>query len=313
MSLGTGAGDGGGAGTSAPAGGGSTGAGTSPGAGGSPSGTSPGGSTGAPSGGTPPAGKELGGGGTATTTWRDSLPEDMRADPTLNKYSDINNLAKAHIELSKKIGEKGIFKPKVDASKEEIAAFREAMGIPSDPTKYDMGKFEGITMEDSIVDWAKKAGAENGIDPAAMKAILTDYMKVEASNDAAIEKATQEDIKAGFDGLRTEWGEAFDRNLTRANFAAQKLGGQALVDRLKEFGADNDPLILKAFSEAAKLYGEDKLRESGAGDGRQSPQELTSELAQVQSQLMALKPGDGRRPGILARWESLNRQMTKGL
>ena len=326
MSLGTGAGDGGsgganggtGGGTGAAATGGGTGsAGTAPSGG---TGSGGGGASAAGSGGTGAGSGAAGGqGGMGTgaagtqTSWRDTLPDDLKSDATLNKYSDIPNLAKAHIELQKLIGQKGIIKPGKEASPEQIKAFREALGIPSDPSKYDMGEFDkSITMPPETLEWARKMGAEHGIEPAALKAVMSDYMKQEALLESAQEKAVQAEIAEGFKGLRSEWGEAFNQNLTRANFAAQKLGGQGLIDRLKEFGADNDPVIIKAFAEAAKLYGEDRLREAGAGDGRQTPQELDGEIAQVRSQLIGLTAIDGRRPALLARLESLSKQRTGG-
>ena len=340
MSLGTGAGDGGsggtnggtGGGTGAAATGGGTGsagtaasggtgstAGSAPAAGSGGTGAGSGG-TGAGSGGTGAGSGAAGGqGGMGTgaagtqTSWRDTLPDDLKSDATLNKYSDIPNLAKAHIELQKLIGQKGIIKPGKEASPEQIKAFREALGIPSDPSKYDMGEFDkSITVPPETLEWARKMGAEHGIEPAALKAVMSDYMKQEALLESVQEKAVQAEIAEGFKGLRSEWGEAFNQNLTRANFAAQKLGGQGLIDRLKEFGADNDPVIIKAFAEAAKLYGEDRLREAGAGDGRQTPQELDGEISQVRSQLIGLTAIDGRRPALLARLESLSKQKTGG-
>lgn len=249
-------------------------------------------------------------------TWRDTLPDDLKADPTLNKYSDVQNLAKAHIELQKKFGEKGIFKPGKDASPEQIKAFREELGIPTDVAKYDMGQFEGVEVDPAIVDWAKKVGVEQGIEPAAMKQMMTSYMQIEAQNEQTMDVMLKEDIKAGYEGLRKDWGDAFDRNIQRADFAArvveEKSGAKGLIERLKDYGADNDPLILKAFNHVASLLGEDKLREGGAGDGRQTPAELDAEFQSVQSQLLQLSKGDGRRPALLQKFESLSRQKTGG-
>lgn len=255
-------------------------------------------------------GKALGGG--ETKSWRDSLPDDLKADPTLSKYSDIANLSKAHIELQKKFGQKGVFKPGKDASPEEIKNFREAMGIPTDPAKYDLGKFEGVEVPDVTVAWAKKLGAEHGIEPSALKAVMTDYMKLEQQNLVNVAKQAKDAQTAGLESLKKEWGDGYDRNIQRANFAAEKLGGKTLIDRLVALGVHNDPVLLKAFSESAKLYGEDKLREAGAGDGRSTPQELDAEIAQVQGKLLSMKSSDGAYRSTLLRYESLNKQKTGG-
>lgn len=327
MSLGSGAGVGGGTSN----GGTGTGDGGSSGATGSQGNTSgdgasgggnSGGASNSSSGGTGNTGStggSSGGMGTGATggqqaTWRDTLPDDLKADPTLSKYSDISNLAKAHIELQKKFGQKGVFKPAAGASADEIKAFREALGIPTDPEKYDMGDFDpSVKVDKSIVDWAKKIGAEQGIEPSAMKNIISDYMKVAANNEGLSAQAKKEAVKTGFDGLRKEWGEAFDQNLSRANFAIEKApNGSAAVEALKKYGADNDPEILKVFNWVATLLGEDKLREGGFGNGRTTPAELDAEISQVQGQLLKLKPSDGAYQGLKMRYESLWKQKTGG-
>lgn len=315
-----GLGDGAGVGAGASGGSSSGGAGDGQGAGGSGAA----GSSGAASGGTSGAGGGTGGssgagtvgsggaGGTAQPSWRDSLPDELKTDPTLNKYSDLQNLARAHVELQKKFGQKGIFKPAPDASKEEILAFREALGIPTEPSKYDLGKFEGVEVPPTTLQWAQKVGAEHGIEPQALKAVITDYMKMESQVKAHESQQSQAAMVKGLESLRQEWGDAFDRNITRANFAAEKLGGKALVERLVELKVHNDPALIKALSEAAKLYGEDRLREAGAGDGRHTPQELDSEIERVRSQLISLPRGDGRRGSLLNQLESLSKQKTGG-
>src|SRR6185503_11646998 len=79
----------------------------------------------------------------ATASWRDTLPEDIRGNPTLSKYSDITNLAKAHIAAQEMIGKKGIIKPAPNSSPEEWRAFREALGVPS-ADKYDVPQPKGF-------------------------------------------------------------------------------------------------------------------------------------------------------------------------
>lgn len=305
-SGGQGAGDGG-AGAGGASGGNSNtgGTGDSGGTGGSSNGAGAGGAAGSNSG-------NLGDAGKGAASWRDTLPDDLKADPTLSKYSDINNLAKAHIELQKKFGEKGIFKPKAGASPEEIKSFREAMGIPTTPDKYDMGTFEGVKVEQSIVDWAKKMGSEHGVEPAALKAIITDYMKIDASNQGITKAAGEKKMKDDLEGLKKEWGDGYDTNMKKANFTAEKMGGKDFIEALVEHGAHNDPRIIKAFVQGSKLYGEDTLREGGVGEGRATPAELDGKIAAVQSRLFSLKPTDGAYLGVKAEYENLWKQKTGG-
>lgn len=328
MSLGAGVTDGGSgsdAGAGAGAGGAGAGAGGSAGAGGVGDGGNAGGAaagsgSGGAAGGTPPptagAGTgNLGDGGSAAKSWRDGLPDDLKKDPTLAKFSDTTNLAKSYIEMQKLIGQKNagaILKPGPNASIEEIKAFRESLGIPTEADKYDLGKFEGVNVPAETVKWAQKMGSDLGIEPQAFNKVVTEYMKLEASVQAGLKTQAENKMKEGLGGLKKEWGEAYDQNMQKANFAAEKLGGKPLLEALMKYGAHNDPAVIKAFQEASKFYREDTLREGGIGGDRVTPQELDAKISAVQSRLMSTKATDGAYPGIKAEYESLWKQKTHG-
>lgn len=222
------------------------------------------------------------------------------------------NLARSYLELQKKIGQKGIFKPAENASAEEIKSFREALGIPTSPEKYEIDFGKDAKVDQSIVDWAKKVGAENGVEPAALKAIIGDYLKFDMTTKAAQEAAKKTEMQKGFEGLRKEWGDAFDGNIQRVNFAAEKTGGKELIDHLVKLGVQDDSVLLKHFEAVSKLLGEDRLREGGVGDGRAAPHELDAEIASVQQQMFSMKPTDGRYTSLKQRYESLWKQKTGG-
>ena len=304
-SGGSGGVDGGGKGDS---GGAASGAGAGAASGGTGSGGTPPASAGAAGTGTP----SLGTSGEGQKSWREALPAELQSDPTLNKYSDLTNLAKAHVELQKKFGEKGVFKPKPGASKEEIQSFREALGIPTTPDKYDMGKFEGVEIPAPTLAWAQKLGAEHGVEPTAMKAIIQDYFKLDATNQGVQAAEKTRLMQVGIAELKKEWGDGFDRNIKRAELACEKMGGPDLIQHLVKLGVHNDPILLKALEKAAQAYGEDTMREAGAGNGQITPAELDGQIALVQKRLFSMKPTDGAYAAAKNEYESLWKQKTKG-
>lgn len=258
------------------------------------------------------------GGAAAAANWRDSLPDDLKNDPTLSKYSDINNLAKAHIEAQKAIGKKGIIKPNAGDTPEVWKAFKEALGVPA-AEKYELGKIEGVEFPAESLAFAKKLGADVGILPEDMTKILQNYGKfeVEQKTKVAAEEARIQTEK--LTSLKKEWGEAFPDNVKKGLFAFNQIADIAGVDRAqalkwldKESKNGNDTMFIKLMAAASKLFGEDKLKEGGVGDARPNPAELDNQIKQVQGQLFALKPTDGSYPGLKAKYESLWRQKTGG-
>ena len=79
-----------------------------------------------------------------------------------------------------------------------------------------------------------------------------------------------------------------------------------------KLGVHNDPVLIKAFAASAKLYGEDKLREAGAGNGKDTPAELDAKLKAVQSRLFSMKKEDGAYQSVKNEYESLWKQKTGG-
>ncbi len=276
--------------------------------GGAASGNASGGAAGNPA---PGAGAQgVGGGAGGAASWRDSLPSDLKDNPTLSKFSDIGNLGKAYIELQKKIGEKGIFKPAPTASPEERRAFHEALGVPTED-KYALGEMKGVTFPKESLEWAKKTGFKHGITPDTMTELMLEYGQFELAGKTADATKKQEDVKAGLDGLKKEWGAGYDTEVKKADFVAKEMG-KDFWEYLGKSGLGNDPMVIKALARASKWLGESKLKEGNIGDGGQTPEQIQTEISSVRGQLLSMDKNDGRRPGLMARMESLYKQSTGG-
>lgn len=261
-------------------------------------------------------GSTLGGTNGAATSWRDSLPDDLKGDPTLAKYSDVANLAKAYLHAQQAIGKKGIIKPAANATPEEWKSFREALGVPS-ADKYEVSQPKGFEFPKETMDWAKKTFAEIGILPEDAGALMHKFAEFEVGRDKTMAQARADASKQQIEGLQKEWGENYGAELKRGLFAVQQLGEMAGVGKDKAIewinkGAGNDPTFIKIMSAAAKLFKEDTLRENGIAGGATSASELDNSIRETQGQLIGMKKEDPRRPGVLAKFESLNRQRTGG-
>lgn len=259
--------------------------------------------------GTSSAGAASGGSGGAAS-WRDSLPSDLKDNPTLTKFSDIGNLGKAYIELQKKIGEKGLIKPGPTASPEEKRAFYEALGVPSED-KYSVGEIKDVTFPKESLEWAKKTGYELGITPETMTELMQRYGAFEVAGKTAEAQKKQQDTQAGLEGLKKEWGAGYDTEIKKADFVAKEMG-KDFWEYLGKSGLGNDPMVIKGLARASKWLGEDKLKEGNVGDGRSTPEQIQNELSAVRGELLKMDKNDGRRPGLMARMESLYKQSTGG-
>jgi len=73
--------------------------------------------------------------------WMAQLPDDLKRDPGFTKFTTIGDLGKAYKELEGKIG-KVVAVPGPDATPEEKAAYRKAIGVPEKSTEYKLGEIK---------------------------------------------------------------------------------------------------------------------------------------------------------------------------
>jgi len=202
------------------------------------------------------------------TDWRATLPEDLRAEKSLESYKDVAALAKAFVETKKLVGKKtdGMVRiPGEAATPEERAAFHKALGVPDTPDgyKFDVAEEFKPLLTDEALNRYRPIFHKLGIPPQTAQQLAQFY----AEDQAQQRVATQQALKAEQDKLRESLGEAtWDRNLAHAeagvDYVAAKLGeekGEQLKALLDSTLLGDHPLLIEAFT----LIGRE-LAESGA-------------------------------------------------
>lgn len=182
--------------------------------------------------------------------WRASLPEDLRAEKSLESFRDIGSLAKSYVETKKLVGSKteGMVKvPGEGATPEERAAFHKAIGVPEAPTAYKITRpesaLDGTWDEHAEADFLTRAH-QAGLTQAQVSQVVDWYGKFIAGQ---LTKAQQE-AQATATRLKEEWGPNYDPMVGRANRAVQEFGGDEVVDFLAKTGLGRHPLMVKTFA-----------------------------------------------------------------
>jgi hypothetical protein len=258
--------------------GGGAGAGAAGGEGGSGGGAGGAGAAGGGSGGG--AGAGTGGSGGAAS-WRDTLSAEIKDNPTLSKFSDVENLAKSYIHVQGQMGKKGAIVPGEKASDAEWQDFYKAIGVP-DADKYEVKGPEGVKLNENLIKGFKERAIKNGMLPKQANDLLNWYIETEKTGDSERSASVQKANEKKIGDLKKEWGDAYDTNLQQAHFFAKEIGGDEFVkflNQAKHIG--NDTNLIKFFAKASKLLGEDKLREGGLGDGRKTPGEIDGAIAEL--------------------------------
>lgn len=173
-------------------------------------------------------GGEGGAGGVAQSPeWMTSLPDDLKADPTLGRFKDVEALSRGHLE-TQKLARSKILLPGEDAAAEDWGKLWDSLGRPENADGYT------IPMPELPVDA-----------PAEARRLLAEEYK------------PFRELAHGI-GLTPKQAEALGKfELDRQNASYAK--GKAEVDALKaRLGADYEPKQLAGQKAFARIFGNDE-------------------------------------------------------
>lgn len=214
-----------------------------------------------------------GAGGNAGGPWYSALPEDIRADPSITKYGDIETFARGHLAQSKLIGKPAdrlLELPGAEDEQGRLGVLRR-LGAPEKVDGYKLtapeGTAPGLAPEGDLSKAFLASAHKVGLLPGQAQAIYTDFIGSLNAAMTADEESGKLAQQEGVAGLKKEWGQAFDQNVAAARFAIEKLGGEGLKDAFERHGLENDPAFAKAFAQIGKMLGEDKSGGAGGAGG----------------------------------------------
>lgn len=186
--------------------------------------------------------------GSFVTDWHksDKLPEEVRGSESLGVIKSLSDLAKRTVHAEKMVGANKIAVPKADASPEDIAAFREAVGkaVPSlaTPESVDGYKFdvpEG--METLFTDEKLAASKELALKIGATQSQFEQFMLADARAAAEAQAAAEQEASRKHDenvlALKKEWGEAYPerqhivKRLIAEAFGSDSTGHMAFLEK----------------------------------------------------------------------------------
>ena len=238
---------------------------------------------------------------TITPSWRDTLPDDLKADKSLESFKDVGGLAKSYIETKKLVGAKqGVTVPGDNATPEERTAYRKALGVPDTPEGYTP-KAHPLMADPR---WNKesqgaflKLAHEEAMPPKAVDRILAFYGDMVAADLKKVD-ATAQEAKGE---LRTTWGVNYDAYLGAANNGMARIAKELGVEKADLFEATKgaDPaLVARMFH-----YVESQFTEHGWVSGEpvrgMDPEEARAKVAEIDAQLMKLDPNSERASDLV--------------
>ena len=154
----------------------------------------------------------------APVTFIDSLPEDLRSEPSLKNFTDPASLAKSYVHAQRMIGADKIAIPRGGSTPEEWRSVYTKLGAPETPEAYDF-KNKDFFAPEALTAFQKQAydaGLTGRQADKMVEYLATSSQEGETEYNSNAEAARNEGLQV----LETEWGAAFEQKMNRARSAA---------------------------------------------------------------------------------------------
>jgi hypothetical protein len=200
------------------------------------------------------------------TSWRDSLGDDLRANPSLGKFDSVPALAKSYVELQKKIGAKGVIVPGADAGEVEWNEYYNELGRPDSAEGYELDKVEipeNLPWSEETLGLVAAEMHNLGISKSAAQGLVEKYIEIQSQQFNGQMQQIAQARETAIVELKKEWGPAYDAKMDLANRAfltgaaedEEKIRNKVMADGTK---LGDDPDFVKVFANLG-----DKFSESG--------------------------------------------------
>ena len=207
--------------------------------------------------------------------WKSSLPDDLRNDPTLNNFKDVESLAKTVVHQQKQMGGR-IPIPKTEEEYSEVYA---KLGRPDDASAYELNVPQGLEPyfnEQALNDF-KSVAHKIGLNQNQVNALMeyqSGAINYELENQPAMLAQQKEQVESQ---LKSEWGLDFQKNMRAAHRALQVYGDDEIIE-LMNGPAGNNPAVVKLFARLGAEVTEDMAQNTQRSNVAVSPLDAQDEI-----------------------------------
>ena len=186
--------------------------------------------------------------------WKSSLPDELKNDPTLSNFKDVESLAKTVVHQQKQMGNR-IPIPKDEEGFNELYT---KLGRPSEASAYVTNIPEDMQehySEDNLNQF-KEVAHKIGLNQKQVDALIEyQHGAIQSSieNEPAMLAVQKEDTEQR---LKQDWGLDYNKNIRAAQRALQVYGDEEIMD-LMNTSAGNHPAVVKLFARLGAEVTED--------------------------------------------------------
>ena len=218
-------------------------------------------------------------------TFLDAIDAQYRDDPSISKFSNVNDLVKEHVNLQSLLGRKGVVIPKEGDPSEVWSKYRSEMGVPEEASGY----FEDASNVDELTSRLAEIAHKNNLSASQFNELVNGYSNYYNSKAEQVEKEAEALTAENLEALKREWGRAYE---AKANIGSSALNTitngspDAIANIVLSDGTllGNNPFFVKAMASVGEVLQEKGLLQGeSVHTSAMSPEEANARLAQLMS------------------------------
>jgi len=217
------------------------------------------------------------------SNWKDSISDEFRKDPNIEKFTEIDALAKSYINATRMIGQDKIGVPNKNSTDDDWNIVFDKLGRPENAAKYNLEvKSDVFNLDENQIKSFSEQSHKLGLNNKQAQGVL-DYYKNNMENSAQQAKIDTETAQSNSEQLlRQEWGRDFDAKVKQAgSLAKANMNPEVLDMQLKDGTRLGDhPEIIKGFAKIANMLSEDKMVNTES-EGTNTVNDIESEISSI--------------------------------
>ena len=199
---------------------------------------------------------------TVAKSWKEAIPEELRNDPNISKFTELEALAKSYVNATRMIGQDKVAVPNNNSTDDQWNEVYDKLGRPESADKYKLEvKSDVVPLDESAIKQFAENAHQLGLNNKQAQGIL-EFYKDSMEGSAQQSKIDTETAQANAEQeLRKEWGSNYEANIKKAGSVAKANMNPEILDMELKDGTrlGDHPAIIKGFANIANILSEDKL------------------------------------------------------
>jgi|TARA_E500000081_G_scaffold40717_1_gene44387 hypothetical protein len=216
-------------------------------------------------------------------SWKEAISKEFRNDPNIEKFTEIDALAKSYINATHMIGKDKVAVPNQNSTEEQWNEVFDKLGRPASADKYILDfKSDVVPLNEGDIKQFADNAHKLGLSNKQAQGVL-EFYKNNMEGQAQQSKVNTETSQVQAEQeLRKEWGREFEANVKRAGALAKANLNTEILDLELKNGmrVGDHPELIKGFAKIASMMSEDKIV---------SPEsDSTNKSADIESQISSI-------------------------